>query len=178
MRRITVEKLIVTAVLTVWWLTMPVTGYAPIGFRGLIASLDAANTGDHLLYMVSHANIWHLLGNLFVLWIMRSRLYLQESLAIAFLCSYLPAVGLFPIGMTVGFSGVLFAIFGIKWGVYCQAGDAAGKEAGDMALINFICKALPFALIGLIIPHVNGCLHLYCLIAGFLYGRYNRHIRY
>lgn len=167
MKRITIEKIVVTVVLTLWWIFMPVVGYEANDFAD-------ADTGRHLAYMLSHANIWHLLGNLFVLWIMSNPLYLIPSIVIALLCSFLPAIGFFPIGMTVGFSGVLFAIAGIKWGVYCRHSYEYSREKGKNAASDFICKALPFALVGVLIPHLNWCIHLYCMLAGFVYGRYNR----
>ena len=167
MKRITIEKIAVTTVLTIWWACLPMVGYDANDFRD-------ANVGLHLAYMLSHANIWHLLGNLFVLWLFRNKLYLLPSLIIAFLCSFLPVVGIWPMGVTVGFSGVLFAIAGIKWGVYCRQFVLAGHWFEREALAEFSKKALPFAVLGIFIPHVNWCLHLYCLLAGFVYGRYNR----
>lgn len=165
MRRMAIEKAVVTVVLVAWWLFMPVMGYEANDFAD-------ANIERHLMYMLSHANVWHLAGNLFVLWIMRNKLYLLPSMMIAFLCSLIPASGIWPIGQTVGFSGVLFAIAGIKWGVYCRSFVLAGRWFEREALWEFSVKALPFALAGALIPHINWCLHLYCLLAGFAYGRY------
>jgi hypothetical protein len=74
-------------------------------------------------------------------------------------------------GVTLGFSGVLFAIVGTKWGLYIGEWSRQGatpmvrKYAGQ-----FMMKILPFAIVGTIIPHVNWCLHTYCLLAGFAYG--------
>lgn len=167
--RLTIEKLAVTAVLVLCWILMPVTGYDDGDSHGL--GVGRVFVG-HVLYMLSHANVWHLAGNLFVLWLLRQRLYLLPSVAIAFLCSWIPAIGLWPLEMTVGFSGVIFAVFGIKWGVYCRSFAEAGRLFERAAVEEFCMKALPFALIGIIIPHVNWCLHLYCILAGFLYGRY------
>lgn len=164
MTRLTIEKTALTAVMVLWYLLMPVTGYAN--------SLSLSEIPNHLIYMISHANVWHLAGNLFVLWILKRRLYLLPSMVIAVVCSFLPSFGLWPVGMTVGFSGVLFAIVGIKWGVYCRSFSCAGRLFEKGSYEEFCMKALPFALIGFIIPHVNWCLHLYCLLAGFLFGRF------
>lgn len=167
MKRIVIEKTVVTLVLVAWWLLLPVAGYEVNDYR-------EADIPAHFAYILSHANIWHLMGNLFVLWIMSDRLYLLPSLVIAVLSSFVPATGLWPLGMTVGFSGVLFAIAGIKWGVYCRHSFRYSREKGRAAALGFVCKVLPFALAGALIPHINWCLHLYCLLAGFVYGRYNR----
>lgn len=167
MKRILIEKITISLVLTIWWIFLPMVGYDANDFRN-------ADVLEHLGYMVSHANVWHLLGNLFVLWIFRNKLYLLSSLVIGFLFSFLPSTGLWPMGLTVGFSGVLFAIAGIKWGVYCKNLVDAGRWFEREALLEFARKALPFALIGIIIPHINWCLHLYCLLAGFVYGRCNK----
>ena len=168
-RRLTVEKTAVTAVLTLWYLLCP-----QIGYENSLTPLEPL--WAHALYMVSHANVWHLMGNLFVLWIMRNRIYLFASVMIAFAASFLPVYGLFwPLeGVTMGFSGVLFAIFGVKWGAYCQSFEPGGKRMTREAHAEFAVKAMPFALIGIAIPHVNWCLHLYCLLGGFAYGRWGR----
>ena len=168
MKRIVIEKIAISLVLTIWYLFLPVVGYEANDY-------ESVNIPTHLAYMLSHANVWHLLGNLFVLWIMSNRLYLLPSVFIAFLCSFIPVFGIWPIGMTVGFSGVLFAIAGIKWGVYCRSFVLAGRWFEREALIEFAMKALPFALIGIVIPHINWCIHLYCMLSGFVYGRYYRH---
>ena len=188
----TIQKVVITVVLVLWWLFGPVVGSYPMGIEG---SGDAAAYGamgtvaSHVLYMVSHANFWHLAGNLFVLWMIPNRLYLLEAVTIAFVTSWLPGVGSIweilsgePIGTTVGFSGVLFAIFGIKWGVYC-VGQHKGRVSRRGRIMDeqrtaisakrlkmFCVRVLPFALIGFLVPHLNWTIHLYCLTAGLLVG--------
>lgn len=164
MKRLTIEKTVLTVVLVTCYVLMPVTGYTN--------SLSLSGIPNHLIYMFSHANVWHLAGNLFVLWILKRRLYLLPAVIIGFVCSFLPAFGLWPIGITVGFSGVLFAVIGIKWGVYCNSFAEAGRLFEVCAIEEFYIKVLPLALIGIIIPHINWCLHLYCLLVGFLFGRF------
>ena len=163
MKRETIEKCAVTLVLVACWLFLPAVGYT---------NGDDANIKVHLLYIVSHANIWHLAGNLLCLWLIRRELYLYSSLAIAILTSYIPAFSIYgDMGVTLGFSGVLFAIVGTKWGLYIGEWSRQGatpmvrKYAGQ-----FMMKILPFAIVGIIIPHVNWCLHTYCLLEGFGYG--------
>ena len=160
MRRELTEKILLTLVMVVWWIFLPMMGYEN----------GNHDIPSHLAYMWSHVNFWHLAGNLFVLWIMRGRLYLAPSLVIAFLASFLPAWSIWgELGTTLGFSGVLFAIGGIKWGVYCT--KRYGRHFSSCAFHNFALKALPFALIGILIPHLNWCLHLYALAMGYVYGR-------
>lgn len=161
MKRETIEKAVLTVMLAVGYVLMPAAGYTPA---------DTDSVWPHLVYMWSHAGVWHLAGNLFVLWLMRRPLYLVPSVMIAFIVSYLPAWSLYgDVGMTIGFSGVLFAIWGIKWGVYCT--KRYGRHFSACAMDEFARKALPFALIGIVIPHLNWCIHLYSLVFGYLYGR-------
>ena len=165
MRRELVEKTVISVVLTACWLLLPAVGYQDCDIK------DAA----HYYYMFCHVNIWHLAGNLFVLWLMRGRLYLMPSLLIAYWCSLIPAFSIYgDVGVTIGFSGVLFAIAGIKWGVYCNYASSMGQIFGKTAFHDFLIKALPFAVIGILIPHINWCIHLYCMLLGFVYGRYRR----
>lgn len=160
MRRETAEKAVLTAIMAVWWLLLPVTGY----YQG------DCRLWPHVAYMWSHVNFWHIAGNLIVLWIMRGQLYVVESLLIAFVASFIPAWSIYgDMGMTLGFSGVLFAIGGIKWGAYSTR--RYGRYVSFSAFERFACKALPFALIGIVIPHLNWCIHLYTLIIGYVYGR-------
>lgn len=167
MDRTEIEKMTVAVVAVAWFALMPQAGYHN--------NVDGtAEVPLHIAYMVSHANAWHLAGNLFVLWLLKPRLHLLPSLVIAFVMSFLPVFGpIWPLdGVTMGFSGVIFAILGIKWGMYCGSFVPAGRwyvmEAGK----EFAMKILPFALLGLLLPHFNWCLHTYCLLAGFVYGRY------
>ncbi len=159
-------KILVTLVLVFWYVAMPQKGYMPF-------STDYT----HITYMLCHANVWHLAANIFVLWMIREKLYLVSSIVIAFLFSYVPVAGtiwdsfVFA-DQTMGFSGVLFAICGIKWGRYIWwQNSQVEKRASTKA---FLYKALPWAFIGVLIPHVNWSLHLYCMLAGFVYGRCRR----
>lgn len=196
----TIEKIVVTMVLTAWWLFGPVVGYGDVLEGGRYVLEQDKDMADivmpHVLYMVSHANFWHLLGNIYVLWLVSNRLYLWRALVIAFLCSWLPGVGSIweivnnePVALTVGFSGVLFAIFGIKWGFWCvgqhkgrisrkgRVLDEQRTAISPERLKRFCTHVVPFAVIGFFIPHLNWTIHLYCLTAGFFVGMlrgYNR----
>lgn len=169
MERIRIEQCLITLVLTVCWAFLPATGYTN----------GNTDISLHLMYMWSHANIWHLAGNLLCLWLMRKKLYLYSSLLIAFLASYIPAFSIYgDMGMTLGFSGVLFAIVGTKWGLYISEWKRLNAiRIYRMYMGQFIMRILPFALVGILIPHVNWCLHTYCLLAGFAYGWFRRYKR-
>ena len=146
------EKIVLTLIMVGWWLFLPVAGYSSL-------TDELCDATAHVTYMWSHANFWHLAGNLFVLWLIKGKMYLAPAIVIAWITSYLPAWSIYgEVGMTVGFSGVLFAIVGIKWGVAAN-------------LKRFSTKALPFALIGILIPHLNWCIHFYSMVAGYIYGR-------
>ena len=166
MKRELIEKCVVTAVLVAVFVFAPAVGYT---------NGDIERPHLHIAYMFCHANIWHLAGNIFVLWILRGKLHLAASMMIAYVFSLLPSWSLWgEVGVTMGFSGVLFAICGIKWGIYCRYASAMGKLFGRTAFREFAMKGLPFALIGILIPHINWCIHLYCMLAGFVYGRCRR----
>ena len=157
------QKWLITLVLVLWWVFMPTVGYSS-GDNNII---------HHLLYPLSHANIWHLAGNLFILWLLRGeRLRLWQDYAIAVVCSFIPAIpGLLDLISTaeplstVGCSGVLFAELGIRWGAWCR------KMQSAEAYLTFCQRLMPFVLVGFLIPHINWSIHLYCVIAGLVYGR-------
>lgn len=170
--RLIAEKIAVAVVLVaVWGMGLKVgysdDGVATDGTCGLVVT--------HILWMVCHGNVWHLSGNLFVLFLLRRRLLLLPSTVIAFVASWLPVVpglwDLLPdadatgvVSVTMGFSGVLFAIVGIKWGDVIKRGLETPA--------SFCKKMLPFALLGFFIPHINWSIHTCCLLIGFAYGRW------
>ncbi len=166
-------KVVVTALLVSWYVWMPAIGYNPAADA---TDTVAGSIWGYLLWPLSHVNVWHLAGNLWVLWLLKGRLHLFWSYMMAVMCSFLPCVpgvwDLLSAGEpldTVGFSGVLCAIIGIRWGVWCETSlqiDGHCKEA----YWTFVKKVLPFIVIGIFIPHVNWSIHLYCLLAGLGYG--------
>ncbi len=116
---------------------------------------------NHLLYPISHANVWHLAANVLCLWMLRCHLHICTTYLIAVLCSFLPCP-LLPLygessALTMGFSGVLFAMVGISWGRI--------HRFRDMIVRNKWILIIPAFL-----PHVNFLIHLYCLLAGYLFG--------
>lgn len=76
------------------------------------------------------------------------------ALLIATIASYLPMYVSSP---TVGLSGFLFAAFGQMWGKTGRLLDAAKK-------------VIPFVVITMLIPNMNGLLHLYTFGLGFIIG--------
>lgn len=106
----------------------------------------------HFTYSFEHANVWHLLANLLVLWSVRQRMNVAAGYAIAVAASWLP---MWTDRGTVGMSGLLFAVFGIMWG-----------ERGDWC--GFLKAGMPVILVMMAIPGINGLLHLYCYVAGFV----------
>lgn len=173
----TVENVLVTVLLVLWYVGMPEIGYKPVGEP---TEWVAGTIWEHVLWPLSHANVWHLAGNLWFLWYMKGRLYMGESYVIAVLCSFLPVIpGMWdwtpsaePIS-TVGFSGVLCASIGIRWGEW--VGMTRRRTVGNggyAAYWTFVKRVLPFVVVGYFIPHVNWSIHLFCLIAGLAYGRW------
>ena len=135
-------KLFVSLLLVVIYFFFPQVGFPDDGLLG------------HLLYSLCHANVFHLLANVVCLWLIACDLRLYYSYPIAVLCSFLPC---FVGEVTVGFSGVLFAMVGISWG-----------DVGRFK--EMVWRNKWFLLIPLFIPHVNGLLHIYCMFFGWLLG--------
>ena len=154
-QKIDVNRLLVSLILVGSYFFFPKYGFT---FKGDFIG--------HLLYPLSHANIWHLLANILCLWMLRCPLHLFVTYLMAVICSFFPSfcLGLFD-GFTLqseptyGFSGVLFAMVGISWGRI--------HRFKDMVLRNKWILILPA-----FIPHINFLIHIYCLMAGYLYGRY------
>lgn len=137
------QRIIITVILTLTFFLLPAEGYVSGGF-------SSAN----FLYLFFHANIFHLLGNLLCLWMLRCPLHILVACIIAVAGSFLPTLTSEP---TMGFSGVLFAIAGISWG-------RIGR------FVEMCKRCLPFILITLFLPNVNALIHVYCLFLGYLYG--------
>lgn len=138
-----IQRIVITYLLLQSYLVLPRYGFV---YGGSLI--------EHLSYSLCHANIYHLLGNIVCLWMVRTPLHIVATYAIAVLCSFLPCLTTEP---TMGFSGVLFAIIGVSWGKVRRFG-------------NMIIKVSPFILVTAFIPHVNALIHIYCLLSGYLYG--------
>lgn len=170
---IDIEKATVALILLIWYATATQIGYEPNTFH----------PQSHLMSIFSHANIWHLLGNVFVLYCLRKFPIIPATI-IAFVVSFIPTfgnlwcvVGLEDMGITMGFSGVIFAMLGIMWGKHIRAYYDKHWCYGLDALEEFSVKMLPWAVVGFIIPRVNWELHFYALIVGVLYGFFRPWLR-
>lgn len=105
-----------------------------------------------VLYSFSHANIFHLLGNCFVIWLFKSPIPI-EALLIAIVCAFFPCFYSEP---TMGASGVIFAFVGMCW-----------ASTGDFKLM---CqRVLPLTIAIGLLPSVNMMIHIYCLFMGYFY---------
>lgn len=152
MDRYRLEKLIVSIFLVGSYFLLPKCGFT---FHGELIG--------HFLYPLSHANIWHLAANILCLWMLRCQLHIFITFVIAVLCSFLPCP-LLPLygesaALTMGFSGVLFAMVGISWGKI--------HRFKDMILRNKWILIIPAFL-----PHINFLIHIYCLLLGYAYGQF------
>ena len=137
-----VVRLFVSLVLVVAYIFLPRFRFPGGGLVG------------HLLYPLSHANVWHLLANLVCLFMIPCRLHLATCFVLAVACSFLPC---FVSEETMGFSGVLFAVIGLSWGKVRRFKDMLWRNKWILVVPMFI-------------PHVNALIHLYCLVAGYFVG--------
>lgn len=102
--------------------------------------------------MFGHANIFHFIINVSVLFSLQNKIRVFQSYIISVLASFLPMYVQEP---TVGLSAFLFSSMGQMWGRTGRWKDA-------------IKKAGPFILFTMLLDNVNGCLHLYCFVIGYL----------
>lgn len=140
-------------------LNLALTVLCLIGYSFHIGFYHGCPWWRHIAYCFSHANVWHLIINLYVLWSIRNKVSFIPAFVIAFVASYLPMYVDKP---TMGLSGFLFAAFGIMWGK-----TGRWKEATR--------KVMPFVLCTMILPNVNGLLHLWCFWIGYLYAHFFFH---
>lgn len=104
---------------------------------------------NHIFYMFSHANIFHLIANTIV--VLSLKKICPLSFLIAFIASFLPFNG-----MILGLSGVIFSQIGIDM----------GKKFNMIELYHNIIIACVFGML----PNMAILIHIYCLIIGFLIG--------
>lgn len=123
--------------------------------------------------IIQHANVFHLIGNLFCFYVLRRHWQLfPYAIPIAIMATELPVVlwnwntlSLYiPTEPTKGLSGVVFATIGILYGKSIHTSHSA---------LRTFYKPLALALIGSLIPHIDWCLHTYSLCIGFVVGTIN-----
>lgn len=141
------QKITVTAILIIAYIFFPKVGYG-----------TGSDIFSHLLYPLSHVNIFHLAANILFMWMLPCTLRLWYSYPIAVLCSFLPYFTIYSCdNVTMGFSAVLFAVVGISWGRV--------NRFRDMIMRNKWFLLIPF-----FIPHINAFIHLYSLLVGYVVG--------
>lgn len=147
-------KSLVTIFLVMSFLLLPKVGFHPEGGGGF-------DLYRNILFPFSHANVFHLACNIICLWqIRRVRRFIVPSFVISFIASVLPFYQCVDI---MGFSGILFAIIGIQYGVYSS-------------FFTMFRKTVIFFVITAFLPNVAVLFHLYCIViafsAGWLYQTY------
>lgn len=111
----------------------------------------------HLLFHFTHCNIFHLLCNLICLWNIKGNLHLIPAYLIATAASFLMLNGS-PVG-TQGFSAILLAIIGYKWGKwFAQPHTTHQRTSALKRIAKYIL--LPTAVCAFI-PNVNASIHFY-----------------
>lgn len=111
----------------------------------------------HFTYMFVHVNVWHFVCNMIVLWSIKERMDTFSAILIAVVASCLPTWYDKP---TLGLSGFLFAVFGIMWG-------HTGRFKDCMK------RGMPVIMLTLVLPGVNGLIHFYCYVLGYVFGNKN-----
>lgn len=183
-------KIFITIILSIIYLASTLH-YIPLPTGeglGVRLPLPLGGAGGGFVGLLFHANIFHLLGNLFVLWMLQldrnhtpheGTNRIIEGCIIAVLCPFLPSFHIdlpnFQLStinsqLTLGFSGAIFAIVGAMWG------EAFRKRPTKKTTSLFVTRCLPWAVVGIFIPHVDGMLHTYCLFAGLLYKLLPNHL--
>lgn len=142
------EKVVVSLVLIFFFLFIP---------KYSLSVEEGQGVGSHFLFAFSHANIFHLAGNVLCLYLLKIRLRLPITLAVSFVCSWLPQWSLWGAEPILGFSGVLFAAVGIAWG-----------RVGQFKRMLRYCL-LPTIVFGLF-PHIAMTFHIYTLLLGYAIG--------
>lgn len=104
----------------------------------------------HFVYMFFHANIFHLIGNCYALFLLLNKRIVIPAYLIAVIVSFVP------MPPTVGISSMLFAIIGM-----CRINSKWEKVLVYIYLIS-----------GLFIPGINGTIHISSFVLGTLYKLY------
>ena len=121
-------------------------------FSAVIGFSDNGSWYGHFVYMFGHANIFHFIINVSVLFSLQNKIRIYPSYFISVLASFLPMYVQEP---TVGLSAFLFSSMGQMWGR-----TGLWKEA--------LKKAMPFIICTMAVPNINGLLHFWCFVLGYI----------
>lgn len=112
---------------------------------------------DRLLYPFAHANMLHLLVNLYIFNIcfLKCNMSVRQMVASFLIALIAPASAT----NVVGLSGVCFALFGILF-----AHIKKDKR------VTYLLQVAISLLIGCIVPHLAWTVHLFCFVIGLVVG--------
>lgn len=159
----TTAALLITAILFVLHCSLSLCGVCDAASHsyGITAR---ANLIQRFTYSLLHANLLHLLMNL---WCFVAAVYLYRLSLLHILGAYIIAVAIPPCCLTaiptVGLSGVCFALFGL----------ASFRVESPW---RFHRWAACYIIAGILLPGINGFAHLYAYIAGAALSLLNRPI--
>lgn len=126
-------------------------GYALQLALGFDAGYTDRSLLPHLLFPLFHANVFHLAANLFTASLLR---YDLRDLLLAYLISLAASFAAIAQLPTMGFSGILYVLIGMRTTLF--------KGRFNFWKGYFVA----FLLAGLVMPRVNGLLHILCFIGG------------
>lgn len=115
------------------------------------------NVWQHFIYPFFHANIWHLLGNILCVALLRNRVFKYDTSF--WLCIYAVAVIMSFIAFSklpvCGFSGEIFCALGLSF-----------STTRKITLSTIIT----LTIVGVMSFHIAGLLHLMCFVCGTIIG--------
>lgn len=144
---------------TTYALTVLVLGYALQIALGLAVGYTDSSLFPHLTFCIFHANVFHLAANALTLCLLRPA---GRDLLSGYIISLLASFVAVTAAPTVGFSGALYAMIGMRTTLF------RGRFTFPKAWFA------GFLLAGLFLPHVNGLLHVLCFVAGAAVQLYRR----
>jgi membrane associated rhomboid family serine protease len=144
-----VKQLTIFIILSVVLITAFILSY---GHQAEYGYYKGSGIVSHIIYPFLHANIFHLLGNMLALYFMCRH---TKSLFIAYIIAIISSFIAYSSLPTIGLSGVVYACVGLL-------GFLPNKNISKAAKGLF----LSYIVIGLIIPSLNGTLHLCCVVIG------------
>lgn len=125
------------------------------GHASLFGYHSESDLISHFIYPFFHANIFHLLGNLLGIYFIARHI---KSIIVSYFIAVIASFIAYSSMPTIGFSGVLYAFIGLS-------GLLFNKNVSKVT----IAIMLIYVLIGLLLPTINGFLHITCLVLGCLF---------